>query len=66
MYSNYRAQLAKAAALLAALIFSIAIHASSYEIVEDPFIHRNGSFTNLDLYLYLPKSEDAPYPPRQF
>lgn len=60
MYSNYRAQLAKAAALLAALIFSIAIHASSYEIVEDlSFTETDPSLT---LDLYLPKSEDAPYP----
>ena len=46
--------------ILAVLLFSIALHASSYEIVEDlPFSEADPSLT---LDLYLPKNVNAPVP----
>lgn len=59
MYSKLRLYLLKGT-VLAALLFSIASDASSYETVEDlSFTETDPSLT---LDLYLPKSKDVPHP----
>lgn len=60
MYSNYRTQLATAAAVIAGVLFAARIEAGSYKV------EKGLSFTaaepSLTLDLYLPKSDDTPHP----
>lgn len=59
MYSKFRFYLIKGA-IIAALIYSIPLHASSYEVKKGlPFTEADPSLT---LDLYLPKSANSPLP----